>query len=131
MKVLSIRQPWAWLIVHGHKDIENRNWRTHFRGPVLIHAAQGMTRSEYADARSLAERLGITLPEFKELDRGGIVGLATITSCVSDSHSPWFFGKYGFTLTDSKPLPFQSCKGRLGFFDAPQSIELPSWLPAD
>ena len=37
-KALSIQQPWAWLIVNDHKDIENRDWRTHYRGPVLIHA---------------------------------------------------------------------------------------------
>ena len=29
---LSIRQPWAWLIVNGYKDIENRDWKTHYRG---------------------------------------------------------------------------------------------------
>jgi hypothetical protein len=28
MKALSIKQPWAWLIVNGHKDIENRDWRS-------------------------------------------------------------------------------------------------------
>jgi len=126
MKVLSIRQPWAWLIAHGHKDIENRNWRTNYRGHVLIHAAKGMTRGEYEDARSLAERLGVTVPEACELDRGGIVGMTTITGCVSESASQWFLGKYGFTLADSKPLPFHACKGRLSFFDMPQSFEIPS-----
>ena len=39
MKALSIRQPWAWLILHGGKDIENRTWATKLRGRVLIHAA--------------------------------------------------------------------------------------------
>lgn len=43
MKALSIRQPWAWLILHGGKDIENRSWNTNFRGRFLIHAAAGMT----------------------------------------------------------------------------------------
>ena len=47
MKALSIRQPWAWLIVNGHKDIENRQWRTHFRGKIYVHAAKGMTRGDY------------------------------------------------------------------------------------
>ena len=50
MKALSIRQPWAWLIVNGHKDIENRSWPTRFRGPVLIHAAKGMTMSSTKSA---------------------------------------------------------------------------------
>lgn len=40
MKYLTVRQPWAWLLVNGHKDIENRSWPTKYRGPLLIHAAQ-------------------------------------------------------------------------------------------
>jgi hypothetical protein len=40
MKIISIRQPWASLIVSGIKDIENRTWPTRYRGPVLIHASQ-------------------------------------------------------------------------------------------
>ena len=39
MKAITIKQPWASLIVHGIKDIENRSWSTKFRGRVLIHAA--------------------------------------------------------------------------------------------
>ena len=38
LPALSIRQPWAELIVRGHKDVENRTWRHSYRGPVLIHA---------------------------------------------------------------------------------------------
>ena len=40
---LSIRQPWAWLVAHGWKNIENRTWQTNYRGRLLIHAAGGMT----------------------------------------------------------------------------------------
>lgn len=40
MKALSILQPWAWLIVEGYKDVENRTWKTGFRGKFLIHAPQ-------------------------------------------------------------------------------------------
>lgn len=119
MKALSIRQPWAWLIVNGHKDIENRSWSTRYRGPVLIHAAKGMTGAEYNDAYHFALDQGITIPLFNELDRGGIVGIATITNCSDRSLSPWFFGRFGFELADAKPLPFTPCKGRLGFFDVP------------
>ena len=54
MLALSIRQPWAWLIVHGWKDIENRTWRTRVRGRFLIHAAKGMTNREYLDAIEFA-----------------------------------------------------------------------------
>lgn len=50
MKAISIRQPWASLIVLGIKDIENRSWPTSQRGIVLVHASKGMTRSEHEDA---------------------------------------------------------------------------------
>lgn len=117
MKALSIRQPWAWLIVNGHKPLENRSWRTLFRGPLLIHAAKGMTRAEYEEAASLCSKLNVPLPAFAELERGGIVGQAFLFSCIDHSRSPWFFGKYAFELHDAKPLPFRPCIGQLGFFD--------------
>lgn len=39
MKALTVKQPWASLIVHGGKDVENRSWTTRYRGPIAIHAA--------------------------------------------------------------------------------------------
>ena len=47
MLALSIRQPWASLILKAGKDIENRDWPTKFRGRILIHAAKGCTRDEW------------------------------------------------------------------------------------
>lgn len=119
MKAISIRQPFAWLIVNGYKDIENRSWNTKYRGRVLVHAAKGMTRKEYDEAcMMVVDRLiSVDIPDFEELERGGIVGIATITDCVDASASPWFFGPKGFTLTDAKPLPFLPLKGRLSFFE--------------
>ena len=118
---LSVRQPWAWLIIHAGKDIENRTWPTRFRGRVMIHASKGMTRMEYEDAMNwvvLNSRLplGFHEPKFKELQRGGIIGETEIEDCVTESKSPWFMGAYGFVLRNSKPLPFEPCKGALGFF---------------
>ena len=117
MKALSIRQPWAWLIVNGHKDIENRCWPTRFRGFVLVHASKGMTKDEYLEADIMAAENGVTIPPFEELERGGIVGKVTITDCVSKSDSPWYMGQYGFVLEAAEPLPFQPYKGALGFFE--------------
>lgn len=116
---ISIRQPWAWLILNAGKDIENRNWPTKFRGHVLIHAAKGMTLAEYEDAEETLEllRLPIKLPMKQELERGGIVGEVDIVDCVTQSDSDWFFGTYGFVLRNAKPLPFQPCRGALGFFN--------------
>jgi hypothetical protein len=115
---LSIRQPWAWLILYAGKDIENRDWRTAQRGPFLIHASKGMTRDEYRNGvDTLAEiRPDLQLPPFEDLPRGGIVGSAVLADCVSESDSPWFFGFYGYVLRDATPLPFRPYKGALGFF---------------
>lgn len=118
MKTLSIRQPWAWLIVNGYKDIENRTWETNLRGRIYIHASKGMTQAEYDDCAALAQNLGVTLPPADQLERGGIVGAADIADCVSTSDSSWFFGPFGFRLANVKKLPFMPCRGSLGFFDA-------------
>ena len=125
MKALSIRQPWAWLIVNGHKDIENRTWTTKQRGLVLVHASQGMTRQEYDDCMVCAIRTGLRsyFPRFEDLARGGIVGQVEIVDCVRESNSPWFFGPVGFLLRNAQPLPFQKTKGALGFFNASMPVE--------
>jgi len=117
-KALSIRQPWAWLIVNGLKDIENRSWPTNFRGRIYVHAGKGMTREEYEAAYDTAvdANIGIELPPFEKLERGGIVGAVDIVDCVNNSESPWFFGPMGFVLKNPKVLPFMPCKGALGFF---------------
>lgn len=131
MKALSIRQPWAWLIVNGHKDIENRSWPTRFRGRVLIHASKGMTRAEYEDVEDWlscdvgSPMMQIQLPSQKALERGGIVGVATITDCVAPARrsSPWHVdGAFGFQIVDAKPLPFIECKGALQFFDVAADV---------
>lgn len=130
MKALSIRQPWAWLILHAGKDIENRDWYTPVRGRILIHAGKGMTRDEYEDAASTAAVVAaidanapLELPPFEVLQRGGIVGEVEIVDCVRDSESPWFFGKYGFVLRNPKVLPFTPYRGQLGFFYVPWTPE--------
>ena len=113
---LSVRQPWAWLIVNGFKDIENREWLTKFRGPVLIHAGKTYGRAEKEEAEIVRERFGIEIPETLEL--GGIVGGVEIVGCVQESDSPWFLAKgYGFLLKNALPLPFRPLAGKLGFFN--------------
>jgi hypothetical protein len=122
MKVLSIRQPWAWLIVNGFKDVENRSWPTNVRGDVLIHAAKRMDLADYNDAWWLAKEVcGETLPHQDRLLRGGIIGRVCIMGCVRQHHSPWFFGPWGFLLCDQALLPFEPCRGALGFFEIPNA----------
>ena len=122
MKALSIRQPWAWLIVNGHKSIENRDWNCRKRGTIWIHAGLSMTKSAYEECEAFAYERGVVLPPAHHLPRGGIVGEATIVDCVTlddyitESDSPWFCGDYGIVLRDAKPCELKPCKGQLGFF---------------
>ncbi len=113
MKALSIQQPWAWLIVNGHKDIENRTWPTHFRGVFLVHAGKKFDRDGY---RYLRSRHDIIMPEEKDFSVGGIVGSAELIDCVDSSASQWFSGPHGFVLKEGLPLPFESLPGSLRFF---------------
>lgn len=125
MKAISIRQPWAWLIINAGKDIENRCWPTKLRGRVLVHAAKGMTSDEYKDVEdflAMHPSSGIQLPPASTLERGGIIGSVEIVDCVAESKSPWFFGPYGFVLRNPIPMPFSPLRGQLGFFD----VEVPA-----
>ena len=118
MKVISIRQPWAWLIVAGLKDIENRDWRTHFRGQVLIHAGKYIPYEN--EVSEIEKEFNVTLP--KEFEVGGIIGSAEIVDCVTAHESQWFFGRFGFVLRNAKPCDFFPCTGKLGFFNAPENF---------
>ena len=120
MKALSIRQPWAWLIVNGYKDIENRTWSTNFRGRVYVHAGRKIKSGDFPEQRDYITQSGILLPEEPAL--GAIVGEVTITDCVNTSSSPWFRGPYGFLLLEptayAMPIPY---RGQLGFFDVDEA----------
>lgn len=127
MRALSIMQPWAWLIVNGHKAIENRNWRCRYRGPVLIHAGKKADQSaDISMLRGWHPVLDEVAPELTaayraagqagEIFLGGIVGEAEIVDCVEESDDTWFVGRFGIVLRNAKPLPFRPCRGALGFF---------------
>jgi hypothetical protein len=128
MKALTVRQPSAWSIIYAGKDIENRDWPTRFRGTVAIHAASIMTRDDYQSFCEFYSRIRgadilITMPVFKELVRGAIIGLVDIVDCVTEHNSEWLEGEYGFVLKNPRPLiePIY-CKGSLGFWNVPSAI---------
>jgi hypothetical protein len=121
VKVIVIRQPWAWLIVHGYKDIENRTWATRYRGPLLIQAsASRPTKRKLEEIRLFAQERGVELPE--EFESGGIVGMVQLEDCVTSSPSKWFEGPIGWVISKPKKLQFIPLKGQLGLFDPPQKV---------
>ena len=127
MKIISIKQPWASLIINGaknvrtgvinFKDIENRNWRTHHRGPVLVHASQ---RQDDITTEELRYHYDVEMP--KLMPRGGVIGIVDIVDCVDKHPSKWFIGKHGFILKNPRRLRFQRHDGRLGICDAPREL---------
>lgn len=123
---ISIRQPWAWLILHGGKDIENRSWKlpSRFIGQrVFIHAGTWFDPSEIVDtfddikdAGIILPRLSVTLGDLRSLT-GGIVGSCIFTGCTRDSRSPWAMpDQWHWQITDPRVETFRPMKGRLGFF---------------
>lgn len=116
-QALSVRQPWAWLIVKGHKPVENRSWWTSFRGRFWVHASKSMSKIEYEVCRNFVlKEFGLMVPAASMLPRGGIVGWATLEACVKEHESKWFAGPYGFVLARPGECNFRACKGKLGFF---------------
>lgn len=114
MKALTVRQPWAWAIVMGYKDVENRPKPTNHRGPLLIHAAKKMDPDGFQDLWEL----GIYKKLPKDLPLGGLVGMVEVADCITNSDSPWArSGMWHWILR--KPAEFNSpveCNGALGLF---------------
>ncbi|MEV0994617.1 ASCH domain-containing protein [Nonomuraea sp. NPDC050202] len=148
MKALSVRQPYAWAIAHGGKDIENRSWGAGYRGPLAIHAGARWDEDGATDKRILralhqfgdrftpplrVERLGPTavrLLRDGQLTAGAVVAVARVELvCIGQRgcgcDSPWTVqGQYHWRLRDVQPLSAPvPCKGRLGLWDLPDDVE--------
>lgn len=120
-RALSIRQPWAELILQGRKDIETRSWNTQFRGEFLIHT------SKQIDIES-CEYFKI---DPKSLVTGALIGKAKLVSSKeyftptqfaedNSRHAAGFLGfsrpKFGFILGNVERIEPKPFKGSLGFF---------------
>lgn len=122
-KFLSVRQPWAQLIVAGIKPIENRPWSTGYRGPLFIHASLTPSATPLG---AINERYGLALTP-DQFEFGGIVGVVTLASVVREHTSPFFDGptgdkgkaNYGLVLTRPQRLPFFPMRGALMIRPAP------------
>ena len=129
MKALSILQPWAWLIVTGHKDIENRSWPTKVRERIWVHAGKTLGRAKYQDdIEYFAEAENILLPSFEEMKSmtGGLVGSVDIVDCVRRHASHWKDpDSYGFVLKNELHCTLVPYRGQLGFFEIDGNIFAP------
>ena len=100
MLVLSIKQPWAELILNGSKHIEHRNWCTSYRGEFLIHAC-----------RSLDQNGPWVLVDKTKMEYGCIIGRANLDDIIDYGN-----GTYGFLLSDVKRIKPIQASGNLYFW---------------
>jgi hypothetical protein len=130
MKALSVKQPWADLIVSGLKDIENRTWRTHFRGRIQIHASQKFASVGFNSVGGLRDLLtgdqldAVGWATRKDLLRGrfttsAIIGEVDIVDCVQNHPSVWAEqGVWNWVLSKAIMYdePILNVKGGLSFW---------------
>ena len=117
MKALSLKQPFAELILQGKKKIELRKWNTRFRGEFLIHASK------------IPDKEAMKKFNFESLPVGKIVGKAEIVDVKKYNTEGEFdedkglhlatreYGSYGFILKNVKRIKPISCNGMLGFWN--------------
>lgn len=122
MKALSIKQPWAELILCGKKKIEIRSWNTKFRGYFLIHASKNPDR----------EAMKLYKSDLEDIMLGYIIGYAKLVDVVTYNATDEFLNDknkhlslsaeenypiYGFILEDAHRIKPIKYKGKLGFFE--------------
>ncbi len=125
-RVLTVRQPHAYLLIHGSpnagtKDVENRPKLTRYRGTLLIQASAKVDRTAYAEY--VAD--GIKLPPAEELVTGAIIGSVQVTGCVRNSRSRWAIpGSWHWLTAQPRPAdPVIPIKGQLSIYPAPRGWE--------
>lgn len=119
MKAISIKQPFAWLVVKGIKDIENRTWKANYRGTLIIHASKAWSQGGYEHIRdNMGLKVGI--PCKKDYAFGALIGMVNMVDCKTRHPSKWFVGPYGFVFKSAEawedPMPY---RGQLGLFEVP------------
>lgn len=133
MKCLTIRQPWAHLIIHGvyglddvqvYKPVENRNWWTNFRGRFGVHASKTFSPKELRDALEFLQERGIADCLPGHMQYGCVIGTVNLFNCVAVANvgarkfvDPFLVGPYGFLLRDPQPITPVPAWGALGFWE--------------
>ena len=119
-KALTIKQPWAALIMLGIKDIENRTWKTDYRGRLFIHSSKKSDKIDLPDILMPSD-ISIQLTQLIHVN-GCIIGEVQLIECISpdeffksDWHEP---GCWGWYLENPKLInPPIQCKGKQGLWD--------------
>ena len=123
MKVLTIKQPWASIIINGYKEYEFRSWKTKYRGKCLVHASKSIDKKAVERFKSL----NLEYPTGVILGSVNIIDCKEVTQTFEDnliSKNELVYGAtknregYAFEMINpskfSKPI---SVKGTLGFWE--------------
>lgn len=132
MKTLSVKQPWASLIMSGLKDVENRTWvASSVPAKILIHASSSPDNRAIDFLNNAIDELAFetnnaiimgNVPEFFNMPQSAILGYVTVSKCVNDSTSKWAFpNQYHWVIEDVYQFeqPILNVKGKLNLFDYP------------
>jgi hypothetical protein len=134
VKVLSVQNPWAYLIIYHGKDIENRTWKTKYRGRIAIHCSkksdsEAWSMTEWAHSE-LQEAFDAVIKNRAEIEKlnGKIIGTVDLYNCTypeltaAANSSLWagVLSPWHFWLKDpiaiAEPIP---ARGMLGLWDYP------------
>ena len=132
---LSVRQPWAWAILHGGKAIENRSLDAIRAGNmqpgrICLHAASGMKEEEYRWGVWRLQKHGVTTtPRPDALPRRAIIGVVDVVEIITQSDSEWFGGEAGLLLDNPRAIDPIPASGALGYFEWAEAGALAPPLP--
>ena len=134
MKCLSIKQPWAWLIMNGKKTIETRTWKAPDSVVGTVIGIQAALKMETVHYQIQALRFG-DMPSSLGLRKGKLLGTALLTRVIEYRSPEEFFNdtdkhlcykgafqpvRFGFEFTVIERYKFpKPLKGALGFFEYP------------
>lgn len=109
IKAITLKQPWADLVVSGVKNIENRTWKTAHRGTLAIHASRTHDQSVANDYKDVLSYAPLQC----------IVGVVDIIDVIHNATSKWAIpGHYHWVLGNPRmlclPIPM---KGNLGLWE--------------
>ena len=126
IKALTIKQPWAWLMAEGLKDVENRSWQTHYRGFLAIHVGKSnsdlspQVLSRVDEILSESNFNGARLPSLEVLkeEQGKAIAIANLFDVNKDSKSPFAIEpEYQWHLRNIKRIDPIPRKGKLGLWN--------------
>lgn len=109
--IITIKNPWAYLICSGVKDIENRTWKTKYRGLLYIHSSKIPVKGNVAPAPS-----------------GAIIGSVELVDCIRNSNSPWAMYNHWHWVIKNPILfdnPILNVSGKIGLWQISEAVSVP------